>query len=84
MPLSALTPYEIASAAAAIDARQPPAALRCTGLPYHTAMSAIPSLAHHLLTEAYHNAWANHRLLRACAEPGFDEAAIRGELARPA
>lgn len=25
-------------------------------------------LAHHLLTEAYNNGWANHRLLRACAE----------------
>ena len=24
------------------------------------------SLAHHFLTEAYNNAWANHRLLRAC------------------
>ena len=24
-------------------------------------------LAHHLLTEAYNNAWANHRLLNACA-----------------
>ena len=26
------------------------------------------SLAHHFLTEAYNNAWANHRLLRACGE----------------
>ncbi|HUP98491.1 MAG TPA: DinB family protein [Usitatibacter sp.] len=26
------------------------------------------SLAHHFLTEAYQNAWANHRLLRACCE----------------
>ena len=26
------------------------------------------SLAHHFLTEAYNNAWANHRLLRACCE----------------
>ena len=25
-------------------------------------------LAHHLLTEAYNNAWANHRLLGACAQ----------------
>jgi uncharacterized damage-inducible protein DinB len=24
------------------------------------------SLAHHFLTEAYNNAWANHRLLKAC------------------
>ena len=23
-------------------------------------------LAHHLLTQAYHNAWANHRPLGAC------------------
>jgi uncharacterized damage-inducible protein DinB len=26
------------------------------------------SLAHHFTTEAYNNAWANHRLLRACGE----------------
>jgi hypothetical protein len=26
------------------------------------------SLAHHFATEAYNNAWANHRLLAACAE----------------
>ena len=26
------------------------------------------SLAHHFLTEAYNNAWANHRLLRACCQ----------------
>ena len=26
------------------------------------------SLAHHFATEAYNNAWANHRLLKACAE----------------
>ena len=25
-------------------------------------------LAHHLLTQAYNNAWANHRLLSACAQ----------------
>ena len=29
---------------------------------------AAHSLAHHFLTEAYNNAWANHRLLRACCE----------------
>jgi len=29
---------------------------------------AAQSLAHHFLTEAYNNAWANHRLLRACCE----------------
>ncbi len=28
---------------------------------------APPSLAHHFLTEACQNAWANHRLLKACA-----------------
>jgi uncharacterized damage-inducible protein DinB len=27
-----------------------------------------PSLAHHLATEAYQNAWANHRLLKACGQ----------------
>jgi uncharacterized damage-inducible protein DinB len=27
-----------------------------------------PSLAHHFLTAAYQNAWANHRLLRACGQ----------------
>lgn len=26
-----------------------------------------PTLSRHLLTEAYNNAWANHRLLKACA-----------------
>ena len=26
------------------------------------------SIAHHFTTEAYNNAWANHRLLRACCE----------------
>jgi len=29
-------------------------------------MSSPPSLAHHFATEAYNNAWANHRLLEAC------------------
>ncbi len=29
---------------------------------------APPSLARHLATEAYNNAWANHRLYRACGE----------------
>ncbi|MDN3919496.1 DinB family protein [Roseateles violae] len=28
----------------------------------------MPALAHHLLTQAYNNAWANHRLLGACAQ----------------
>lgn len=31
------------------------------------------SLAHHFLTEAYQNAWANHRLLRACCELSHEE-----------
>jgi uncharacterized damage-inducible protein DinB len=31
-------------------------------------MPAPHSLAHHFATEAYNNAWSNHRLLRACAE----------------
>lgn len=26
------------------------------------------TLSHHLLTEAYNNGWANHRLLKACAQ----------------
>jgi uncharacterized damage-inducible protein DinB len=29
-------------------------------------MAFAHSLAHHFATEAYNNAWANHRLLRAC------------------
>src|SRR5687768_7708909 len=28
----------------------------------------MQSLAHHFATEAYNNAWSNHRLLRACCE----------------
>ena len=35
------------------------------------------SLAHHFLTEAYNNAWANHRLLRACSELTQEEFAAR-------
>jgi uncharacterized damage-inducible protein DinB len=31
------------------------------------------SLAHHFLTEAYNNAWANHRLLKACLQLRWDE-----------
>ena len=31
------------------------------------------SLAHHFLTEAYNNAWANHRLLRTCGELSQEE-----------
>ena len=29
-------------------------------------LCAVFPLAHHLLTQAYHNAWANRRLLDAC------------------
>ncbi|SFU92719.1 DinB family protein [Pseudoduganella namucuonensis] len=32
-----------------------------------------PTLSHHLLTEAYNNAWANHRLHKACAQLTQDE-----------
>jgi uncharacterized damage-inducible protein DinB len=28
----------------------------------------MDALAHHLLTQAYNNAWSNHRLLNACAQ----------------
>ena len=35
------------------------------------------SLAHHFLTEACNNAWANHRLLRACCELTAEEFAAR-------
>ena len=35
------------------------------------------SLSHHFLTEAYQNAWANHRLLRACGELTDEEFAAR-------
>lgn len=35
------------------------------------------SLAHHFATEAYQNAWANHRLLRACCELTDEEFAAR-------
>ena len=31
------------------------------------------SLAHHFVTEAYNNAWSNHRLLRACLQLTADE-----------
>ncbi len=35
------------------------------------------SLAHHFTTEAYNNAWANHRLLRACCELTAEEFAAK-------
>jgi len=41
-------------------------------------MAASHSLAHHFATEAYNNAWANHRLLGACARlPDEEFAATR-------
>jgi uncharacterized damage-inducible protein DinB len=36
-------------------------------------MGSPHSLAHHLLTEAYNSAWANHRLLKACGKLSQDE-----------
>ena len=36
-------------------------------------MAASHSLAHHFATEAYNNAWANHRLLSACARLSQEE-----------
>lgn len=37
----------------------------------------MKTLSHHLLTEAYNNAWANHRLLNACAQLSEPEFAAR-------
>jgi uncharacterized damage-inducible protein DinB len=37
----------------------------------------MTSAAHHFLTMAYNNAWANHRLLKACAQLSPDEFAAR-------
>jgi uncharacterized damage-inducible protein DinB len=36
-------------------------------------MNSPNSLAHHFVTEAHNNAWANHRLLRACAALSQEE-----------
>jgi uncharacterized damage-inducible protein DinB len=36
-------------------------------------MDAPRSLAKHFVAEAYNNAWANHRLLKACAQLSEDE-----------
>jgi uncharacterized damage-inducible protein DinB len=36
-------------------------------------MESSRSLAHHLATEAYNNAWANHRLLKACSALSQEE-----------
>ena len=35
------------------------------------------SLAHHFATEAYNNAWANHRLLAACGMLAQEEFVAR-------
>ena len=40
---------------------------------YYGRMKANHSLAHHFATEAYNNAWANHRLLKACARLSQEE-----------
>src|ERR1700694_3505579 len=40
-------------------------------------MGSPQSLAHHFATEAYNNAWANHRLLSACGQLSQDEFAAR-------
>ena len=37
----------------------------------------MQSLAQHFATEAYNNAWANHRLLRACCELTSEELAAK-------
>ena len=40
-------------------------------------MASAPSLARHFATEAYNNAWANHRLLGACASLPQEEFVAR-------
>jgi len=40
-------------------------------------MSKDHSLSHHFVTEAYNNAWANHRLLHACGELSQDDFVAR-------
>lgn len=40
-------------------------------------MNSTHSLAHHFATEAYQNAWANHRLLRACSQLTKEEFAAK-------
>jgi uncharacterized damage-inducible protein DinB len=49
--------------------------LRWTRLPFAASLAAIAMhpLVHHLATMAYGNAWANHRLLAACAELSPEE-----------
>jgi uncharacterized damage-inducible protein DinB len=40
-------------------------------------MNSTHSLAHHFATEAYQNAWANHRLLKACSQLTKEEFAAK-------
>ncbi len=40
-------------------------------------MKSTRSLAHHFATEAYNNAWANHRLLKACGLLSREELAAK-------
>lgn len=44
-------------------------------------------LSHHLLTQAYNNGWANHRLYKACLQLTQDEfvapAAVSSRRSRP-
>jgi uncharacterized damage-inducible protein DinB len=44
---------------------------------YYASMSHGHSLAHHFATEAYNNAWANHRLLKACCTLSQEDFAAR-------
>src|SRR5881394_48614 len=44
---------------------------------YYAPMSHGHSLAHHFATEAYNNAWANHRLLKACGALSQEDFAAR-------
>ena len=44
---------------------------------YYGRMNGHHSLAHHFATEAYNNAWANHRLLEACSRLSPEEFAAR-------
>src|SRR5947207_141044 len=45
------------------------------GLPWRTCH--MSTLAHHFATMAYNNAWANHRLLAACARLSHDDFVAR-------
>ncbi len=56
--------------AARARGRPPPATRASSRMPRKVAM---PSLAHHFHTMAANNAWANHRLLAACAQLSQDD-----------